>query len=52
MTKNHSDKRAPLRRNITHEEAALGALFLLSPPAGGVTGRALHVDAGYSIIPS
>ena len=50
MIENYSNKRAPLRHNITHEEAAHGALFLLSPLAGGITGRVLAVDAGYSIM--
>jgi enoyl-[acyl-carrier protein] reductase I len=50
MIENHSDRRAPLRRNITYEEAAHGALFLLSPFASGITGQVLAVDAGCSIM--
>ena len=40
-------ERAPLGRNITQEEVAKAALFLLSDMASGVTGTVLHVDAGY-----
>ena len=44
------EERSPLRRNITHEEVAKAALFLLSDMSSGVTGEVLHVDAGYHII--
>ena len=44
------DERAPLRRNITHEEVAKAALFLCSDLASGVTGAVLPVDAGYHIM--
>jgi enoyl-[acyl-carrier protein] reductase I len=49
MLEDHAG-RAALRRNITHEEAAHGAVFLLSSLASGVTGHVLMVDAGYSIM--
>jgi len=42
-------ERAPLKRNITHEEVARAALFLLSDLASGITGEILHVDGGYHI---
>jgi len=42
-------QRAPLKRNITHDEVAKAALFLLSDLASGITGEILHVDAGYHI---
>jgi enoyl-[acyl-carrier protein] reductase I len=42
-------QRAPLKRNITHEEVAKAALFLLSDMASGITGEILYVDAGYHI---
>lgn len=41
---------APLRRNITPEEVADAALFLLSDLGRAVTGEVLHVDAGYHVL--
>ena len=49
MKKIHA-QRAPLGRNITHEEVAKAALFLCSDLASGVTGTILPVDAGYHIM--
>jgi enoyl-[acyl-carrier protein] reductase I len=46
----HVAKKAPLRRNITQEEAAGAALYLCSSLARGVTGEVHHVDSGYNII--
>ncbi len=43
-------QRAPLKRNITHEEVASAALFLVTPLASGITGEILFVDAGYHIM--
>ena len=43
-------QRAPLGRNITHDEVAKAALFLCSDLASGVTGTVLPVDAGYHIM--
>lgn len=43
---------APLGRNITHEEVARTAGFLLSDLSDGITGELLHVDAGYNIMGS
>ena len=43
-------KRTPLRRNITFDEIANAALFLLSDMSSGVTGEIMHVDAGYHIM--
>ncbi|MBI4220535.1 MAG: enoyl-ACP reductase [Chloroflexi bacterium] len=42
--------RAPLRRNITHDEVGGAALFLCSDLSAGVTGAVIPVDAGYSIM--
>ncbi|RKQ83657.1 enoyl-ACP reductase FabI [Brockia lithotrophica] len=44
------EERAPLRRNITAEEVANAALFLLSDWSSGITGEVLYVDAGYGIM--
>jgi enoyl-[acyl-carrier protein] reductase I len=46
----HHREHAPLRRNITQDEVAKSALFLLSDLGSGVTGEVLHVDAGYNIM--
>jgi enoyl-[acyl-carrier protein] reductase I len=46
----HVERNAPLRRNITQEEVAGAALWLLSDLASGVTGQIIYVDAGYSTI--
>jgi enoyl-[acyl-carrier protein] reductase I len=43
-------KRTPLRRNITFDEIANAAVFLLSDMSSGVTGEIMHVDAGYHIM--
>ena len=49
MKRVHAE-RAPLRRNITHDEVAQAALFLCSDLSSGVTGSVLPVDAGYHIM--
>ena len=49
MKRVHAE-RAPMRRNITHEEVAKAALFLCSDLASGVTGVILPVDTGYHIV--
>lgn len=41
---------APLKRNVTQDDVANAALFLLSDLSGGVTGQTLYVDAGYNIV--
>jgi enoyl-[acyl-carrier protein] reductase I len=43
-------QKAPLRRNIDHQEVAKSALFLCSDLASGITGEIIHVDAGYHIM--
>jgi enoyl-[acyl-carrier protein] reductase I len=40
----------PLGRNVSQQDVANSALFLLSDLASGVTGQLLYVDAGYSIM--
>ena len=49
MRKIHAE-RAPLKRNITHEEVAKTALFLCSDLSSGITGSIIPVDAGYHIM--
>jgi enoyl-[acyl-carrier protein] reductase I len=46
----HMRNNAPLRRNVTQDEVADAALFLLSDFSRGVTGELLHVDSGYHIM--
>ena len=48
MKRVHAE-RSPLRRNITHEEVAKAALFLLSDLSTGITGTVIPVDGGYNI---
>jgi len=42
--------KAPLRRNVTQEDVARTALYLLSELSSGVTGEIIYVDSGYSIM--
>ncbi len=39
---------APLQRNVTQQDVARAARFLLTDLGSGVTGQVLYVDAGYS----
>ncbi len=48
MKKVHQE-RSPLGRNVTHQEVADTALFLLSDMSSGITGAIIPVDAGYGI---
>ena len=41
---------APLRRNVSLDDVAGSALYLLSDLSAGVTGEVHHVDAGYHIV--
>ena len=41
---------SPLKRNITQEDIAGSALYLLSDLSSGVTGEIHHVDAGYHVV--
>ena len=49
MKKIHAEK-APLKRNITHDEVGNAALFLCSDLSTGITGTILPVNAGYHIM--
>lgn len=42
--------KSPLRRNVTQDDVAKTALYLLSDLSSGVTGETIHVDAGYNIM--
>jgi len=44
------EARSPLRRNVTTDDVAGTALYLLSDLSSGVTGEVVHVDAGYNVI--
>jgi enoyl-[acyl-carrier protein] reductase I len=46
----YSSERSPLKRNVTAEEVARAALYLVSDLASAVTGEVIHVDAGYHIM--
>lgn len=46
----HTEKNAPLRRNVTTEDVGNAAAFLCSDLAAGITGEVVHVDSGYHII--
>jgi enoyl-[acyl-carrier protein] reductase I len=41
---------AALQRNVTQEEVAQTAAFLLSSAASGITGQCIYVDCGYNIM--
>jgi enoyl-[acyl-carrier protein] reductase I len=41
---------APLKRNVSTEDVAGTAMFLLSPWASGVTGEVTYVDCGFSTV--
>jgi len=45
----HVEEKAPLKRNITQEEVANAALFLLGEHSSGITGQTIYVDGGYNI---
>ncbi len=49
MKKIHAD-RAPMKRNISSEEVANTALFLVSDMSSGITGAVIPVDAGFHIM--
>jgi len=44
------ETKAPLKRNVTQEDVAKTALYLLSDLSSGVTGEIIYVDAGFNII--
>ncbi|MGY3804252.1 enoyl-ACP reductase FabI [Pigmentibacter ruber] len=46
----NSQKHSPLKRNVTTEDVARSAVYLLSDLSSGVTGEVLHVDCGYNTL--
>jgi enoyl-[acyl-carrier protein] reductase I len=44
------ETKAPLRRNVTREDVAKTALYLLSDLSSGVTGEIVYVDSGYNVM--
>jgi len=44
------EAKSPLKRNITQEDVAKTALYLLTDLSSGVTGEIIHVDSGYNIM--
>ena len=50
VMEDHTERNAPLRRNITADDVGNAALYLTSPMAANVTGQILLVDAGYSVL--
>ena len=46
----HSERKSPLRRNITLQELAATAVFPAGDGAAAITGQALYVDCGYQIM--
>lgn len=46
----HVEEKAPLKRNVTQDDAAGLALFLASDLSTCVTGETIFVDAGYHVV--
>jgi enoyl-[acyl-carrier protein] reductase I len=46
----HTERKAPLHRNIDGDEVGKVALFLLSDLSSGVTGENIFVDSGFNIV--
>jgi enoyl-[acyl-carrier protein] reductase I len=46
----HTEKKAPLKRNIDADEVGKAAMFLLSDLSSGVTGENVFVDSGFNIV--
>jgi enoyl-[acyl-carrier protein] reductase I len=46
----NSQKHSPLKRNVTTEDVARTAVYLLSELSSGVTGEVVHVDCGYNTL--
>lgn len=46
----HTERKAPLKRNIDGDEVGKTAVYLLSDLSSGVTGENLFVDCGFNIV--
>ena len=46
----HTEKKAPLKRNIDGDEVGKTAVYLLSDLSSGVTGENIYVDAGFNTV--
>ena len=46
----HTERKAPLHRNIDGDEVGKVAMFLLSDLSSGVTGENVFVDSGFNIV--
>ena len=46
----HTEKKAPLKRNIEADEVGKTAVYLLSDLSSGVTGENIYVDSGFNIV--
>jgi len=46
----HTEKKAPLHRNIDADEVGKTAVYLLSDLSSGVTGENIFVDSGFNIV--
>jgi enoyl-[acyl-carrier protein] reductase I len=46
----HTERKAPLRRNIDGDEVGQTAVYLLSDLSSGVTGENIFVDSGFNVV--
>ena len=46
----HTERKAPLKRNIEAEEVGRTAVYLVSDLSTGTTGQTLYVDSGFNIV--
>lgn len=46
----HTERKAPLHRNIDGDEVGRSAVYLLSDLSSGVTGENIYVDSGFNIV--
>ena len=46
----HTERKSPLKRNITPDEVGKTAVYLLSDLASAVTGETIFVDSGFNIV--